>query len=557
LTLNAHKRAWALWLGWSVLVALLVFSVPLHLCLPLWPDTTLYDICARNILNGGAHYRDIFDNNFPGIVWLHALIRSTLGWSNEAIRLADLLILTGSIVLLTNWLRSVGCSRTVQVWTVAALFLFYFSTSEMSHCQRDPWALLPALVGFSLRCRQVVRLAGASAHAGRAVAWGLIEGLCWGAVVWIKPQLIVPGLACWLMSAVYIVRASNRGGRRLLADLVGLLCGGLIAGGMGIAWLRATGAWSAFLELFLDWNREYLVVKRRQWGLSWLVWKMRPWGLIHFLAVPAAFVILIKALVPRLRSTPASSLVGCFPALLAALYLGWVFQLLALQQGFDYHRVPATLLGLTLVAGMGFARGNVCWKLAAAGFLVWAAILHPMFEPVRATTWPLCLRDGSTPEVRDRLTLTGIVSSTEMDEVKEYIDEQHLQPGELTTFDWRTNVLYLELDQIPSTRFVSVDATLGFYPSHRDDVRRALNASGQRYVVTDLDIRALTEEERRTIGPGGPLSLPPAFPVALRDVFPWSEPIVFRSGRYCVHRVTGPVKTLVPDSVSDARQDPN
>src|SRR6516225_78554 len=142
---NPSGRSWSTRLAWVVLAALVLFNLPLFLCMPLWTDVTLYDICAGNVLDGGVHYRDVFDNNFPGIVWLHVLIRSLLGWSHEAIRLVDLLFLTGSLLLLANWLKLVGRSRAVQVWTVALCFLFYFSTTEMCHCQRDPWAFLPAL----------------------------------------------------------------------------------------------------------------------------------------------------------------------------------------------------------------------------------------------------------------------------------------------------------------------------------------------------------------------------------------------------------------------------
>jgi hypothetical protein len=42
-------------------------------------------------------------------------------------------------------------------------------------------------------------------------------------------------------------------------------------------------------------------------------------------------------------------------------------------------------------------------------------------------------------------------------------------------------------------------------------------------------------------------ALPPDFPDQWRDVFPWSEPILFRAGRYVVHRVTSPVVRLLPD----------
>jgi hypothetical protein len=554
---RSPARSWSAWLGWGVLAAFLVFNVPLFLCMPLWPDTSLYDVCARNVLRGGVHYRDIFDNNFPGIVWLHVLIRSLLGWSHEAIRLADLLFLTGSIVLLANWLKRMGRPEAVRVWTALVLYLFYFSTTEMCHCQRDPWALLPALVGLTLRGRQVVRLAAPSTSGSRPLTWACVEGVCWGAAVWIKPQFIVPEFTCWLMSAFQIARACSQGRRRLFSDLAGLLCGGLLAGGLGVAWLGATGAWPAFLEVFLDWNREYVLV-RRPWGIKGLVWRLQPWGLVHLIAIPAALIIICQEIASRGRRTPAVSRLERSPALLAALYLGWVLQVLLLQQGFDYHRVPATLLGLTLLTGTVLPPARLGWRILAtcmlAGFLAWAAFVHPMFTASRAKSWPRCLRDGSTPELRDQLALTRVLVSTDLRKTREFLAGLNLKDEELTTFDWRTNELLVELDLRPSTRVVTVDSTYNFFPSHRYQIRQELNRSKQRYVVSDLYMHLMTESEALEVGPDGPRSLPPAFPAEYKAVFPWTEPIVFRAGRYLVHRVDGPAKSFAPGMAEPGRQ---
>ncbi|HEY1190874.1 MAG TPA: hypothetical protein VGE74_24800, partial [Gemmata sp.] len=57
-------------LGWALAAAVLVAAVPLFLAMPPWCDVTLYQMAARNVLQGGVHYRDIFDTNLPGFVWL-------------------------------------------------------------------------------------------------------------------------------------------------------------------------------------------------------------------------------------------------------------------------------------------------------------------------------------------------------------------------------------------------------------------------------------------------------------------------------------------------------
>jgi hypothetical protein len=83
------------------------------------------------------------------------------------------------------------------------------------------------------------------------------------------------------------------------------------------------------------------------------------------------------------------------------------------------------------------------------------------------------------------------------------------------------------------------------FPRHLEIVRRELAASPQRYVVSDLQGAGLTRVEALAERPGQPLALPPAFPPPLARCFPWNEPVVFRAGRYLVHRVTGPVQKLL------------
>ena len=68
--------------AWGVLALLLAVNVPLFLCMPLTDDTTLYDLQARNLMQGGVMYRDIFEPNLPGVVWVHIAIRSLLGTSS-------------------------------------------------------------------------------------------------------------------------------------------------------------------------------------------------------------------------------------------------------------------------------------------------------------------------------------------------------------------------------------------------------------------------------------------------------------------------------------------
>src|SRR5262249_14536013 len=233
--------------GWVVAALALLAGVPLFLCLPPWPDVTHYDMCVRVILRGGVYYRDIFDTNLPGIAWAMAAVRAAFGWSYEALRAIDLVVMAAEVALLIGWVRRAGAANYTVAWLVAAVALWYPFQTEFSHVQRDGWMLLPALVAARLR---LLRVEGGS----RFLA--IPEGVAWGMAVWVKPHVVVPAFFVWLVSAVLIARREPV--RRILVDLGGLVLGGLLVGAAGLAWLISNGAWSEFRDIFVNWNPNYM-----------------------------------------------------------------------------------------------------------------------------------------------------------------------------------------------------------------------------------------------------------------------------------------------------------
>src|SRR6185312_15908469 len=124
------------------------------------------------------------------------------------------------------------------------------------------------------------------------IVLALLEGLFWGAAVWIKPHVIVPAFAIWLVSVYLLARRESR--KQLLGDLGGLLLGGLVAGAAGVAWLVQTGAWPHFRDVFLNWNPGYLTDLWPATGerIIYTFRCFRPWSLIHFVALPLALLAL-------------------------------------------------------------------------------------------------------------------------------------------------------------------------------------------------------------------------------------------------------------------------
>jgi hypothetical protein len=528
-------------ISWGLLVSLLAVGLPLFLRMPLWADVTLYDLAARNVLSGGLHYRDVFDTNPPGIVWVHAAVRSVLGWRSEAIRLFDFGVVSAVILLLLRWLPP---GR--RVWAALLLYLFYFGTSEWCHCQRDVWMLLPALAALRLRQSGLGHLAAGDGRSRRAALRSFTEGALWGFALWVKPFVALPALACWLVGCGRLVRAGRTAA--CVRDTASLLSGGLLVGGLGILWLGCSGTWPYFWEVFLGWNPEYAAVMRAApwWArLGYAGVRLWPWGLVSLAGVPLAALAVCRGL-PGLQGGRASRPpAGGTPAprgslsLLGAFYLGWFVQATLVQVPFDYTLAPQVFLGLTLLLGWDWPGRTVLWARAAlAALALMAVVEHPLLQRQRLSAWGACWQEGGGAGLRDRLQLTEEVAWEDLEAVAVYLDAQHLRDRELTCWNNATHPLYLELGLRPSIRYLHVDTVLKYFPRHREEVREEVAACGHRYVVSDLAAAGWTRAQAVAWARSGrPLAA--ALPPGCGDAFPWSEPVVFHSGRYVVHRVTG------------------
>lgn len=516
--------------GWVVAAFLLLAGVPLFLCMPPWNDVTLHDLAVRAMLRGGVHYRDVFDTNLPGIDWAMAAVRLVFGWSYEALRAVDLVVIGVEVWLLAGWVRRAGAAGYTVAWLAAAVALWYPFTSEFNHAQRDPWLLLPAMAAARLRVRRV--------EAGGRVATSVFEGLVWGAAVWVKPHVVVPALVVWLISVMLISRQEPR--RAVLLDLTGLMVGGLLAGAAGVTWLVGTGAWPYFLDVFLNWNPGYLadVLGGTGFRLGRTFWCFGPWSLLHAAAIPLAMLALWQAWSRRewssawLFAPVDSERVAAARALLAGLYLGWFAQAVVLQKAFDYVQVPLLLLAMGVVATHRWAFGFTYFVgYALVGVLanlgVGSIQPHPLANREVMELWPRCWREGGSPQLRDQL---GHFTDTrwgtnwqDLDAVARFLRTLELGPGELNCWHDTTHPLYLMLDLDPATRYMHYATAFGIR-TQADRIAADVASSRQRYVVSDR-LGLPTE--------GSP-----------SDLFPWNQPVIFRAGRYQVHRIANPLGTI-------------
>jgi hypothetical protein len=512
-----------------MLFATLVVLVPMFVRLSTWGDTTLFDLAARSLLKRGSCYRDIFMHGPPGMVWFQLGVRSLVGWSSEALRCADLVILSAAVWLMLRASEPGRYSRAASVWLAAILYLCYFTSTEWAHCQPDGWMLLPALGALVLQQRQVATLAGGGGSDRMQALGGVAEGALWAFAFLMKPFVVVPAALCVLLSLVLMIRTvqAQRPLQHALRYLASLFCGaGLIIGG-AILLLFITGDWGAFVTAtFGGWNSDYIRFSAN-WGhrtveaVTQWPW---PWNAIHALAVPVAVFAIGRAIFSR--ATPTSQL-RARRGLFAAFYLGWFFQANYLQLQFEYQIVPALLLAWCVVFGeFWYYAPRLTLIAALPAAAVGLAICQPLLTTGRMAVWTACFRSGNSDYLKDTLMLNwgeGHTSWQDLRGVINFLKSRGAGDREVTCWHWSAIPLYTEMKIEPSTRFVFPGSRLGYFPSFKKLILDETMGSPQRFLVADLFV---------TMGPNFNYHQPMEFPL---DSFGQFKAVhVEHCGRYIV-----------------------
>ncbi len=517
-------------------LGLILLSVcgPLFLRLPVTNDAVLYDLESRWLEDGVLPYRDIVEANFPGVLVIHSCTRKLLGPSGEALRIVDLVIF--SLILLVGFRLISLASRNLLsgAWFAVFGLLFYLSQSEWCHCQRDTWLLLPALLGGLLRTNQVRR--SERTNNLMTFAHSLVEGLVWGAGIWLKPHLVIVCVVLWVLSLFILT-----GVRRKFVDASGLLAGGLIAGAVGLGWLIQVGAFEAFVTSLSEWNPGYLAARTENWTQKRYVemsFRLAPWTLLHLVAIP----ISLWSIVAFVSKSSARNEAAFLRAGLSGIYLFWFLQAHLLQHLFDYVHVPLVILALLVLGAFTVEYRFLRMKSVIFTFALFAVITSPFFKPEQMNLWMPSLQGNLTSVQTDQLARLPNPIWEDLAKVESFLRKRDVEDEDVLMFNSDLVTLYWDLDLISPTPYVYMFELQHYFPSRQELFLASMEQGAQRFVVTDLAGCGLPPVKAEEIGPEGPLAPPPAYTRAKLTEYPWSEPVVFRSGRYMVHAVRAAAK---------------
>jgi hypothetical protein len=233
---GTRSRRIAVWGSAALVVAVLAFTLVVT---PYHGDHAVYALIGRDVLDGRVLYRDIWDIKQPGLFLWYGLVTGLLGFTQVATRLADVLAVAVSALLVGRFLAPRVGAAELRRWAplIAAAVLF-LAAGPRDHGQLELLCLVPALGAVLL----VAGRPGVPASTWRIVA----AGLCLGLIGVVKLVLAaVPAAAV----VVYLLYSRPRG-RGMSAVLVAGAAAAVPVAVM-VAWLVGIGAWADALRTWL------------------------------------------------------------------------------------------------------------------------------------------------------------------------------------------------------------------------------------------------------------------------------------------------------------------
>jgi hypothetical protein len=306
---------------------------------PPSPDDAVYDYIGWRIVEGGTVYVDASDQNWPGMMFLHALSTALFGNGLSSWRSFDaLLLLPAGTLLLALYAKHVF-SWTAATWLVATYPIFYVCQSAWMVGQRDVVATPLLVAAALLQLRRSPR-----ASAGGLLAQGALIGAC----TLLRPTLLAQFGVLALIDLVAHRHQALRVIRHQTTVFVGVLLPLLAALAIGYSSGSSAQWWADSIVYNVQVYGAHGSggASRFEIAFSEAVWGIGYW---HFL-----FVLAAVGAVRLWRKSPVAVWLTLSPAITG--YISYLAQ----GKGFGYH------LGPWLPVLALFACGGLAWASDAA-----------------------------------------------------------------------------------------------------------------------------------------------------------------------------------------------
>jgi hypothetical protein len=324
----------------------------LYLMLPPGPDQSNHAYMGWRLLQGDVPYVDYIDQNWPGVMGLHALAGALFGQQLWSWRAFDLLLFAAAAAALWDILRRGAGAQAARAFAWTALPA-YVASGYWVAGQHDMTAAQLLAIGLWCHVRGAV---------ARPWRWHTAAGVFIGLAMLNKPTM---GAALALLPLQGLLLGARWTEVAVRLAVTSAATAATVAG--GFLFVVALGATLAqVVESVLTYNTYSLAEGTPP--LADIVRTTGAWPVVlAFVCLPAIVFLLRRA-----RRSVASTM----PFVLWAVgAISYAFQ----ARGFSYHLAPAVLayfcLAAVLLALAGRALGNPTWPAwQRAGVVMLAAV---------------------------------------------------------------------------------------------------------------------------------------------------------------------------------------
>lgn len=211
---------------------------------PIEMDLAMMHYCAFLINEKGLLlYRDIFENNFPGPFFFHALIGKIFGYGAYPIRFLDACILFSLAAL--SWKILSPISKVSAVMAPGIFTIIYFLGGTVAAFQRDYIAIVPIAAALTLLCRS-------NTNPQRDAAF---IGACCGIACGFKPNFIVAIPALFL---ILLMKLPRNFASRLKQTLPALCAAFILVFAIPFLWALQHADFSEFIAIYKAYTPIYV-----------------------------------------------------------------------------------------------------------------------------------------------------------------------------------------------------------------------------------------------------------------------------------------------------------